>query len=476
MKTIVPILLALLSAVTVYGSGVPPLWSLETQPGGAERLRVLGPFFEYSSAPNSSMLAVRPLFSTLKKREIEGDSRYFDALWPFFMYRDAWHGSFRLFLLYFRSAGENDARSGILPLWFGRVDENGNYSWAFLPFYGDISSFPGFGRSQFVLFPLYWKSVKGRDESISFLWPLVCSERSPDKFKFRALPFYAVSVEEGHRRTESIMFPLFSSSESLDKKYPGYGWLFWPFYGHSMLGDTESWTFAWPIFSYSQRARGSGWRLNAPWPFLRFGKNMVVKGDSMQVFWPFYGRRSAGNSVYSYAVWPFCWRLREENESGVSRRFRVAPFYWQKIVESKKNPAVHSSARAVWPFYSCASAGDVLNLRVPDPVPNRDYPVVDRNLSPLWTVFRFRSTAHSVEWNLLWGMASRRKDETGSSFEISPFCRFDSAPSSETEEYFFGLVRTVRSPEGLSLRLFYLPPLDFRKKQSIFPEQGVLKP
>ena len=196
---------------------LPPLLVYESDnpvTGKQNHLRILGPLFEsYRKADGSSMKAFRPVWSM----ESKADGRFAsDIVWPLSIYRKTRSGSYFWLLPYFGSAGKNDSYERYLfPFWFLERHKNGEYSWFFFPFYGDMHNFFSYQRIQFILFPFYKYGEKNHVAGNGFLWPLFNMEHGPGMKGFRIFPFYAKRTVDGMRENVSWLWPLRNTAQAL---------------------------------------------------------------------------------------------------------------------------------------------------------------------------------------------------------------------------------------------------------------------
>ncbi|MCA1808783.1 MAG: hypothetical protein ABR497_11470, partial [Kiritimatiellia bacterium] len=104
-------------------------------------------------------------------------------------------------------------------------------------------------------------------------------------------------------------------------------------------------------------------------------------------------------------------------------------------------------------------------LRVPTLLPFRDFPVIDRNFAPLWTLYTRETSSDATQQELLWGtMRYRRQNDGARYWSVFPLAQYESRPRQDTLEWncLKGLFGYTRKAGRRSLRLLYFLsiPLD----------------
>jgi hypothetical protein len=482
-------------------AGLPPLFDYEEDiglKGKDTELRMLAPICEFSSDETSShnLNAIRPLLSW------EGDksSYAFDVLWPLFAYRENnFEKYWRFILLYSgQKKFEDDPgkpgdspHTGFIPLFFYGDDTNGDFYWSVFPVYGEVRDFLSYDSIYFILFPVYLKTKKGNAEGESYLWPILNWDESPKYKKFRFIPFYAYHERPDSFRRASYLWPFYHTAEYYSAKNGGSGWLLWPLVGKNKFQRLESWSFLWPFFSTHKRlpdekGEDDGFGFTAPWPVLQYKRNVDRDEDNEEwkfYLWPIYGRSERKDSEYQFIMWPFGSSLHTFGDQGNVEWAWALPLYWSKH-GADKNGKISEVYRHFWPFASYLSkADDFSEIRVLDIWIQRNMPAVDRNWTPLWTLFDYQRNGEAFRYDFLWGWikySDNRKE--GESFSVFPFynCEYDmrnvgsavaegeeknagvAAADTVVRDYFMGFVQTTnKGDSSSSLRLFWLVDFDF---------------
>ena len=441
---------------------IPPVYTVETastSPDGEPRYRALGPLFEYreSGQGGRTLTAFRPLWS----QEIFSGTEENDFIWPLSAWRYSWHSNYCWVLLYFNARGaDNRSSYHLIPVWFSGDKRDGGFYWCLFPVYGETEDIVGYDKMFFLLFPLYWEASKNDVSGEAYVWPIVNMDRGKNMDKCRIFPFYAYNHKYDEQFNESYLWPFVHNSRSLDPKKPEEGWMFWPFTGKNTANDSVSWSVLWPLFE-QRTAPENGYELTAPWPFFIYRRNLENQGDYQLYAFPFYGQSRRMDGDYKTVLWPIVVAKEDRGDERLERSYYILPFYWTHLQWNKKGVRT-DLYRRFWPFASYAEKGDDVKLKVLDIWPQRDFKVIDRNWSPLWTIYEYDGNKDGFAWDFLWGLVRHHENKNGSRFSLAPFYNASWKDGEErTErEIFFGIL--CFSPEDdreSSTRLFW--SLDF---------------
>ncbi len=434
-----------------------PFWRTVTLENGTKISTFLGPVGEIKQQGDISVCAVRPFWSMTRTPTDRGDAFGVDILWPAFIFRDAWHGRTLWFLFYYQTGGRNRQLSYLLPFWFcGRTQENG-FSWALFPLWGDIDHFLTYDRMRFCMFPLWWETWHKDVHGESYLWPFINYDKGPMLNKFRVLPFYAYSNQNNERIGQAFLWPFYTT---LEYRYPnaqGSGYMFWPFYGHNRIGDVEGDTVLWPLITYNRNLkRTDSFRINAPQPFFRYGKNQTAPGDDILFFWPFYGQRVNRGVQYKFFLWPFFWMLEDRGEEKKTARTWIFPIYWSKMETTIEEEEKISETKEIWPVFSYYQKGERISIRALNPTPVRGVQAIERNLAPLWSILSYESDGGNFEFDFLWGLLSAHRRGEAYGFTIQPFYSFRKGKESDSYSTLFDLFLYRSGKTDHSFRFFFL--------------------
>jgi hypothetical protein len=180
----------------------------------------------------------------------------------------------------------------------------------------------------------------------------------------------------------------------------------------------------------------------APWPLIVFTRG---EGKTMNRVFPFF---SDGHNPYltgRWYAWPVYKYNRLHNPPLDRERTRIVFFLYSDTRSRNTQTGEYKRAIDCWPLFSKRRELDgrerfqVLALIEPF-LPNN--PGVERNLSPLWSIWRAEknpktgASSQSLLWNLY---------------------RRDATPKVKKCSLLFGLFQYQSAPEGKRWRVFYIP-------------------
>jgi hypothetical protein len=152
--------------------------------------------------------------------------------------------------------------------------------------------------------------------------------------RFILFPLYSETVLDGVT-TYSFLWPVFSFSQGrIYKVFPLYGW--------EKSSDTTKQFFLWPIFS--QRRGPDSRKMDAALPLFMYDRGPAYRNFSL--VWPFFNYNHDYSNKHVSADFP--WPL-VRYASGAYEETRIFPFYW---VKTDKN---YSRKAVLWPVWSRSS-------------------------------------------------------------------------------------------------------------------------
>jgi hypothetical protein len=426
------------------------------------RTEALGPFFYRQQKDSEKTWAVPPIFSHDADPAVE--SHEDDFCYPLLTY-ESYGKEYRwqLFQLFSFAGGQqpNDSdthRFTLFPIYFQQrsADTNLNYT-AAGPFYGHLHNrlfrdeifyvmFPVFGESRkkdvvtdnyfYPFFHLrhgdglhgwqFWpllgnehkdvttqtngfgdvETIGGHDNFFA-LWPLCLWQNTgigtdnPEKFR-ASIPLFA-ATRSPKRDLTTVLFPFFTWIDDREKKY-------------------HEWEGPWPFVIF---ARGEGKTTSRIWPLFSLSKNKIKESDSY--LWPLY-------------------RHKELHADPLKQTRNSLLFYvYVNVTEKNTQTGVEKKRVDMWPFFTWhRDFGGNERLQLLAPVEpalpgNRG---VERNWSPLWSLWRWEHNAKSgaTSQSLLWNLYRR-----------------DTTPGTKKCSLLFGLFQYQSDRENKRLRLFYIP-------------------
>jgi len=452
------------------------------------RTEAVGPFYYDQERETEHSFAVPPLFSYTTDEAT--DFTEFDFLYPVLTY-DRFGHEYRWQLMQMLSfAGGHDqeangvSRFTLFPLYFQQrsPDPSQNYT-ALMPIYGHLKNRIFRSEIDFVLWPLYVKTVRHAG-----------TPEAPDDDSFQSLGRRYLSRRRGDVTTYNYVYPFFHLRDGEGLK----GWQFWPLLGHehkettnrtNAWGDVETTPghdkrfFLWPFFYDGTREIGTDnpehqqflipfynylrspkrdstsylWPLgvtitddrergyhevDAPWPFIVFAHG---EGKTAKRVWPFFGQASNTNLESDFYLWPLYKYNRMKSGVLDRERTRILLFLASDINEKNTVTGAAHQRKDFWPLFTWRrdfNGSTRLQLFAPvEPVlaANKS---IERNYSPLWSVWR-------AEKNPKTGAASQ-------SFLWNLY-RCETAPETKKCSLLFGLFQYQSDWESRRWRVLFIP-------------------
>ena len=428
---------------------------------GRSYSRGLGPLVEVSGqGDRPAMTAVRPFFTD------EVDARtgreVIDILWPVAEIRHWKNETDWRFLTAFYFGPKPTDPPDAYHLWvlpvlaLGRNNAGEDYG-AVFPIGGRIDNWFGRDKVEFVLFPLYWHSELNDLRTDHWLWPFISRTTGDDLYRFRVFPFYGRSEKKGEGESKYILWPFWTSTRLDRPGMRGSGFMLFPLYGHAKTEVEETWMFVPPFFRHTVGKKGT--HNIYLWPFIQTATSK--KEDKVYV-WPLYGRRTRPDENRQFWLWPFIWKRHEIVPPADINRFRVFPFFYSEYERPIKHPdKVVDRYVSVWPLMSYKrTRDDGKRVRVVDLWPFRDTAPIERNLSPLWTLYRYERTPRGRENELLWGVARwgslTNGTASGSLFPIASWSHDRKYDTHREWDFLKGMLGYERNETGKTWQVLYL--------------------
>ena len=407
--------------------GVRPLFLHDRLPGSVARTDFLYPLGTVRRAPDEFVWQLLPIARYSREIGPEG------TRWSFIS----------LLGLYF--AGFPDGRR--VRAWF--------------PVAGIVEGNLTFERLEWVLFPLYARSVRQGRATYHFLWPIFAYGRDETSGSWRFWPLVGHKWRENSYDQRYVLWPIFQLQRSNLKareEFQRFDAFVFPLYGYTSQGTFRSHSFLWPFFGYSSDSASGFWAWDGPWPLVRIarpGERGTDEGGFYRTrFWPFYSYYEGDGLELTYVGWPVFSKRHETYPDGTKRAFNALPF-WQgsnRYFDDGRKPAYW---RKLWPLYRRYDAGEQGRTAVISLDPFWNLPTFDRHYAWLWEAYSREwepGVVHERSWLGLWrrerGPDEQRTYVTG----VWSSRRYSREGKRVTERsLLFGLIRW-RSTEG-SLRL-----------------------
>ena len=392
-----------------------------------------------------------------------------------------------------RDATDKDSRERfwLFPFIFRGQDADGSKYLAVFPFGGTLHHFIGRDRILFVLWPIYSHTRVHDLEAHHIVWPFISWTRGESEHGFRAFPFYGEIVNEGRLSKRFVLWPFWTSVRYDYPTEKGKAFVLFPIFGRVHTTRQDGWMVLPPFFRWSKSPELT--QGNLPWPFIQYSRGQVDKF----YLWPLMGRRTSGHTHKSFFLWPIVRHEVLKRAEGEHRRVHVLPFLYADSTRVTTNrPAVERPAAErdtqlvtgdatngiawetpgtvtsryfkLWPLVEYRREKDVTAWRALALWPVKQSGPIERDWSPLWTLYARHSTASSWDTELLWGLWRQRRGADGSThtglFPVITRDRAGKAAGPHGWKLFGGLVGYER--EGLKKRTRLLYFLTFTSRKS----------
>lgn len=432
------------------------------------RTEAAGPFLYDEEGPNRFILAMPPVMSLTRDLDVEATE--FDFLYPLFTY-DRYGQEYRLQLgqlLSFAGSARQDEsevrRFTVFPFYFqqrGPGPED-DYT-ALLPFYGTIRKRLFRDQISFVMLPLYVQSRKRDVVTDNYLYPLFHQRHGEGLRGWQLWPLVGREHKDVTTRTNDFGDP--EPVAGHDKFN-----LFWPVYYNNTTGvgttnpmhsvgvlplfavdrspGRDATSVLWPLFNFiDDRARRyQEW--HAPYPFIQFARG---EGKTMSRVWPLFGTARNATLKSEFVAWPLYRHTRFQSEPAERERTRILLFLYSDI--SERNTQTHDRRQRtdLWPFFTARRdvyGNERFQILAPIEPILANSKSVERNWSPLWSVWRAESnaTTRARSKSFLWNLY-----------------RMDATPDTKNVSLLFGLFQYDTDPAATRWRLFHVPVATDRK-------------
>ena len=440
-----------------------------------ERMEVLGPLFYREQREADSTVALPPFFSHTANPEADSEER--DFLYPVLTYdRFGGESRWQLFQLFSFARGsdqeQNQARRfTIFPFYFQQrsTDEARNYT-ALFPFYGQLKNRLFKDEIRFTAFPLYARTRKRDVITDNYVFPFVHVRHGDSLEGWQFWPFYGhehkgitsktngfgeAELIPGHEKSFALWPVFLNQTSGIGTENPQVQHAVLPLFATLRSPNRDSTTALWPFFTWTDDREKKYREWDFPWPFL-----VVARGEgktTTRVF-PFFSQAQSTNAQSDFYLWPLYKYNRLHSDPLDRERTRILLFLYSEVREQNTATGKARSRHALWPLFTRRQDFDGntrLQLLAPiEPLlPNSKS--VDRNWSPLWTLWRSErnSARGTASQSLLWNLY-----------------RSETTPTTKKNSLLFGLIQYQSDNESKRWRWFYRSPAKLQKDPGHVPE------
>jgi len=442
-------------------------FKLTLAPG--RRLEAIGPLVSYEQREAQTQWAFPPLFS--HTFDEGADAEEFDLAYPLLTCaRFGTEYRFQFFQLFSLSGGQNQQentqkRFTLFPIYFQQrsPDPGLNYT-ALVPFYGRLENRLFRDEIRFVLFPLYGQSRKKDVVTDNYLFPFFHLRHGDalQGWQFWPLAGYEhkdltartnrddeVQTIGGHKKFFALWPVFFDQKLRIGAENPEHHQALLPLYSRLRSPQRDSTTLPWPFGLTLTDDRAKKYReVGAPWPLIVFARG---EGKTANRVWPLFSHAKTPILESDFFLWPLYKYSRAHAPPLDRERTRILFFLYSDLVEKNEGTGAALQRTDLWPLFTAKrdrDGNERLQLIAPlEPLlPNNKG--IERNYSPLWSIWRSEKSAktgassQSFLWNLY---------------------RLHTTPETRKCSLLFGLIQYQSGPEGKRLRMFCVPVFKTRK-------------
>jgi len=435
------------------------------------RTEAVGPFF-YGQQKGSEMTwAVPPVFSHDTDTNVE--SREDDLFYPLLTY-ERYGTQYRWqFIQLFSFAGgqeQDDSkkkRFTIFPIYFQQrsPDTNENYT-ALVPFYGHLKDRLMRDKTFFVMFPIYSETRKRDVVTDNYLYPVFHLRHGDGLRGWQFWPLVGAehkvvtTTTNGFGETEIVgghdkffaLWPIHSwQNTGIGTDDPGKFRADLPLYSYSRSPKCDSTTVLWPFFTWIDEREIKYHEWQGPWPFVVFARG---EGKTTSRVWPLFSQSQNKTLESDSYLWPL-YRHKEVHADPLGlTRDSILFYVYSTVTETNTQTGAEKKRTAMLPFFTWRrdlDGNERLQILAPvEPMlPNNRG--VERNWSPLWSLWRWEHNAKTgaASQSLLWNLYRR-----------------DTAPGTKKCSLLFGLFQYQSDAETEKFRLFFIPVAHSHKQPS----------
>jgi hypothetical protein len=433
------------------------------------RTEAAGPFYYSQAADSGNILAFPPFFSRDDNPAVE--SHEDDVLYPLFThlrYGDERRWQFCELINASSGLAPDDTtpkRVTVFPFYFQQraVNTNLNYT-AVVPFYGRLNNRLFRDEIYFIMLPGYIETRKKDVVTDNYCFPFVDVRHGDGLRGWQVWPFAGREHKDVTTQTNG-----FGDVTTV----PGHDHSFylWPFYfaQHNGIGTTNAETFhasipfyaetrspqydatsvLWPFFTSIDNRERKYQEWQGPWPFVIFTRG---EGKHTSRVWPLFSESHDDIKENDSYLWPFYTFSRTHSDPLDQQRTRILFYLYSRQAIRNTETGKNRVRLDMWPFFVWHhdfDGNERLQILAPLEPAVPDNPGIERNWSPLWSLWRAEknpATGASSQ-SLLWNLYRRQTTPDYQKFSV-----------------FFGLYQSQRQPGGKSLRLFYVPVIRFHSQ------------
>jgi len=426
------------------------------------RTEIVGPFYYFQKSETDLTEAWPPFYSRYTDTNVANQE--VDILYPLLTRETYGPESRWQFLQLFSFAGGVDPAAGntdqarrftIYPIYFQQRSANTNDDYtAVLPFYGHIKNRLMFNDVTFVMFPFYSESKKKDVVTDNYVYPFFHLRQGDHLNGWQFWPLYGqehtdittltngfgdISLNPGHN----------NNTEGIGTTNPVSSLGVIPLYAQQRSPARDSTTVIWPLFSWIDNREKQYHEWQGPWPFVIYTRGA---GKHTSRVWPLFSESHDLKHESDSYLWPL-YQFRGYHTEMLTQAHTSVLFYiYQEEEEKNLVTGINHKRVDMWPFFTWhrdAVGNERLQILAPVEPALADRRGIERNWSPLWSLWRAENngTNGAQSLSLLWNLY-----------------RSDRTPASKKVSLLFGLFQYRQEGGTNNYRCFYCPALSWSKQ------------
>jgi hypothetical protein len=390
------------------------------------RTEAAGPFYYSQTHDTETTRAWPPFFSCTRDSAVA--SHEDDFLYPVLTHiRYGQESRWQLGqLISFAGAQEQNGaavkRFTLYPLYFQQrsTDTNLDYT-AVLPFYGHLKNRLFHDEIFFVMFPFYAETHKRGVVTENYPYPFVATSHGDGLNGWQVWPFAGhehkdlTTFTNGFGDLETVgghdksffLWPLHLKQDTgIGTDDPEKFRASIPFYAYTRSPKFDTTTVLWPFFTWIDEREKKYREWEGPWPFVIFARG---EGKTTSRVFPLFSRSHNASMESDAYLWPVYQYKRTHVDPLDQRRTRILYYLYSRLSEKNTETGAEKIRLDMWPFFTWHrdfKGNERLQVFAPVEPAVPDNPGIERNWSPLWSLWRTEANAktgassRSLLWNL----------------------------------------------------------------------------
>jgi hypothetical protein len=351
----------------------------------------------------------------------------------------------------------------MLPGILWRRDDTDRIVRAVFPVGGVVEQFLTFDRIEFVLFPLYARTLRNGRTTYHVLFPVFSwSRKIGERMSWRVWPLYGASFTESSDRRFWLWPLIHVQRDGRDRPSAQrtLRWMVFPLLGLTRAGSFRAVSVLWPLFGWSRDRQSGFWAWDGPWPLVRLQRPGTSGAARRTRVWPLFSRYEGNGLESRWFLWPFL-NLRRETTAATTREAEYLLPVWQHWRARDARGVESGRWRKLWPLFqehSARAADGSVHSRSALVALNPLWhtPLIDDHYAWLYELLVTERAGAVLRQRSWGGLYKRERDEREDRAYFGPLWAqrsvFDEqgtgAPRARETSLLFGLVRWRRDERG----------------------------